>query len=192
MPSVTPITPPRVQMVDPRTGMISREWYLFFLSLFQTSGESGLSLDDLQKGPPPSATSDKLAELTKVVDTLSSFSPDDLQKGPTPASVDQLAELTKFVDALRISGNFQTPPETGNYLENDIVRASDLSIGSFLGGSALYLLFGWVCVYPVAPYVWRPCYLPVGDEIIGYFDLFKDHILQTYGLLLDSTILGEP
>lgn len=33
----TPITPPRVAVVDPRTGLISREWYLFFLSLFRTS-----------------------------------------------------------------------------------------------------------------------------------------------------------
>ena len=29
----TPITPPRVPMVDPRTGLIDRAWYLFFLSL---------------------------------------------------------------------------------------------------------------------------------------------------------------
>ena len=29
----TPITPPRVPLVDPRTGLIDRAWYLFFLSL---------------------------------------------------------------------------------------------------------------------------------------------------------------
>jgi len=31
----TPITPPRVPLVDPRTGLIDRAWYLFFLSLNQ-------------------------------------------------------------------------------------------------------------------------------------------------------------
>ena len=29
----TPITPPRVPLIDPRTNLIDRTWYLFFLSL---------------------------------------------------------------------------------------------------------------------------------------------------------------
>ena len=33
----TPITPPRVPLIDQRTGLIDRSWYLFFLSLFRTS-----------------------------------------------------------------------------------------------------------------------------------------------------------
>jgi hypothetical protein len=32
-PSPTQITPPRVSLVDPRSGAINREWYRFFLSL---------------------------------------------------------------------------------------------------------------------------------------------------------------
>ena len=47
-----PITPPRVAFIDPRSGTVSREWYMFFLSLFQTAGGSTVSLDDVQKGPP--------------------------------------------------------------------------------------------------------------------------------------------
>lgn len=47
-----PITPPRVAFIDPRTGNVSREWYMFFLSLFTLSGGSNISLDDVQKGPP--------------------------------------------------------------------------------------------------------------------------------------------
>lgn len=34
MPNITNITPPRVPLTDARTGMITREWYLFFLSVF--------------------------------------------------------------------------------------------------------------------------------------------------------------
>lgn len=30
----TPITPPRVSIIDQRTGLISREWYMFFISMF--------------------------------------------------------------------------------------------------------------------------------------------------------------
>lgn len=68
MPSIvnTPITPPRVQLVDPRTGTISREWYMFFLSLFQSAGDSELSLDDLQKAPTPPSV-DEVGELQKRV-----------------------------------------------------------------------------------------------------------------------------
>lgn len=36
----TPITPPRVPLIDERTGLIDRSWYLFFLSLFQSATEA--------------------------------------------------------------------------------------------------------------------------------------------------------
>lgn len=52
MPNITNITPPRVPLSDPKTGLISREWYLFFLSLFNQTGGSTISLEDFQKGPP--------------------------------------------------------------------------------------------------------------------------------------------
>lgn len=62
----TPITPPRVAFLDPRTGNVSREWYMFFLSLFQTQGGSSISLDDVQKGPP-SLTIDEVVDKINVV-----------------------------------------------------------------------------------------------------------------------------
>lgn len=37
----TPITPPRVPLIDPRTGLIDRAWYMFFLSLFNAAGDGG-------------------------------------------------------------------------------------------------------------------------------------------------------
>lgn len=39
MPSAnpTPVTPPRVPLLDPRTGLITREWYLFFASMFRSA-----------------------------------------------------------------------------------------------------------------------------------------------------------
>ena len=48
------ITAPRVPLVDARTNLISREWYRFFLSLFELtgSGTSSINLIDLQVGPP--------------------------------------------------------------------------------------------------------------------------------------------
>lgn len=54
--NITNITPPRVPLTDARTGLISREWYRFFLNLFDLtgSGTSDFSLTDLQIGPATS------------------------------------------------------------------------------------------------------------------------------------------
>ena len=52
--NITNITPPRVPLMDARTGLISREWYRFFLNLFQLTGNGSnqISLLDVQYGPP--------------------------------------------------------------------------------------------------------------------------------------------
>jgi hypothetical protein len=57
MPSQTNITnipSSRTDIIDPRTGLMSREWYRFFLNLFNLTGAGNnpTSLDDLQVGPP--------------------------------------------------------------------------------------------------------------------------------------------
>jgi hypothetical protein len=60
MPSQTNITnipSSRVDFIDQRTGLMSREWYRFFLNLFNLTGAGNnpTSLDDLQIGPPAGA-----------------------------------------------------------------------------------------------------------------------------------------
>lgn len=54
--NITQIPALRVPIIDPRTGLISREWYLFFFSLFNLAGAGSntLSLTDLQVGQPES------------------------------------------------------------------------------------------------------------------------------------------
>jgi hypothetical protein len=56
--NATNITPPRVDFLDPRTGKVSREWYMFFLSLFRLtgSGTNNTTLEDLQLGPADTGT----------------------------------------------------------------------------------------------------------------------------------------
>jgi hypothetical protein len=53
--NITNIPSNRVPFIDERTGFVSREWYRFFLNLFNLAGSGGnqTSLDDLQVGPPP-------------------------------------------------------------------------------------------------------------------------------------------
>lgn len=57
--NITNITPPRVQLTDPNTGLVSREWFRFFQSLFQLtgSGQNDFTLQDLQIGPDGDAAS---------------------------------------------------------------------------------------------------------------------------------------
>ncbi len=67
-PNITNIPSSRVGVIDPRTGMISREWYRFFLNLFNLAGAGGnqTSLDDLQIGPPPQPSSGGTGTVTSV------------------------------------------------------------------------------------------------------------------------------
>lgn len=95
-----PITPPRVAFIDPRSGTVSREWYMFFLSLFQTTGGSTVSLDDVQKGPPMLTVD----EINVIVDKAS-----ENLRPSTESTIEQIAELRKQIEALEV----QVRPELG-------------------------------------------------------------------------------
>jgi hypothetical protein len=69
MPDITQIMPPRVPLVDQRTGLISREWYRFFFNQFEKVGSSVASLEDLQLGPAFDPVS-QIAEMQKQIDAL--------------------------------------------------------------------------------------------------------------------------
>lgn len=60
--NVTKIPAPRVSLIDERTGQISREWYRFFLNLFELTGAGSnpVSIDELLIGPP-SLTVDEIS-----------------------------------------------------------------------------------------------------------------------------------
>jgi hypothetical protein len=93
-PNITNITPPRVPLIDERTGLISREWYRFFLNLFNlTGGGSNVtSLTDLQLGPPTPQQED-------LVDIIIDVEATKIQ--PTEESAnEQIAELAKQVEGL--------------------------------------------------------------------------------------------
>ena len=52
-PNITQIPAPRVEFIDPRTGLMAREWFRFFVNLYTLtgSGTSTISLTDLQVAP---------------------------------------------------------------------------------------------------------------------------------------------
>jgi hypothetical protein len=87
--TLTNITPPRVPLLDPKTGLITREWYRFFFSLFTLTGggQNTASLTDLQVGPPPLTVD----ELTLLIDqTFGNLT-------PTP----ETSELQAALNAVR-------------------------------------------------------------------------------------------
>jgi len=109
---LTNITPPRVPIIDSRTGLISREWYRFFLNLFQLvgGGQNTTSLTDLQLGPPVPQQED----LTDIIIDING-----LQTQPAPGT----SELQAALDAVRQELQTLRQPELGSMapLEQDNV-----------------------------------------------------------------------
>ena len=100
--NITNIPAPRVDFIDKRTNLMSREWYRFFLNLFVLtgSGSNVISLDELELGPA--------SEITPGM-----FGLDD----PAPA----MAELSMSVADIR--QDLQTRPDT-----NTAIAALSMSV----------------------------------------------------------------
>lgn len=95
--NITNIPAPRVDFIDPRTGLMSREWYRFFLNLFQLtgSGANNTSLTDLQVGPP-AVTQEDISKNGGDIEALK-LQPSEL------SALEQIAELQKQVQALALT-----------------------------------------------------------------------------------------
>lgn len=101
--------PLRVPLTDERTGLMSREWYLFFQAMFlRIGGTSGQSNDDLLQGIPEelgaaellalqTSASDGAAQAPPVI-TQAAFN--DLL-GELHQTRDVVAELTKTIQGLQ-------------------------------------------------------------------------------------------
>jgi len=87
----TPITPPRVPLIDSRTGLIDRAWYLFFLSLNDVAtgviDDSGLTF----------SSESLLASYDAALRTVNQ----ELQTLP-PDLVSQIAEMQKQIEGLQV------------------------------------------------------------------------------------------
>jgi len=144
----TPITPPRVPLIDPRSGLIAREWYLFFLSLFRTSQ----TVDYLDLFPQ---TQDASGELAQVYS--------DAQLAAMPA-LPQLDEILKRIQALECQpvpeprnapryGSFsdttdQTQTAT-NTAKAMTFNTTDLSFGVYIGSPSSRIYVDRISVYNI-------------------------------------------
>jgi hypothetical protein len=106
----TPITPPRVPLIDPRTNLIDRAWYLFFLSLNNIAsavvdnGDIGTNTDSLLASYDAALRSvnQELQTLPPVV-TLPA---PDVLGDCCAALVSQTAEMQKQIEALQVQPIF--------------------------------------------------------------------------------------
>lgn len=91
----TQITPPRVNLIDERSGAISREWYRFFLSLL-TATET--NQEEVTLAPDTAAL---LATYDAMLDTLAQAT----EVQPEGASASDMAVVQSNIQALAL-----TPP----------------------------------------------------------------------------------
>ena len=113
----TPITPPRVPLIDPRTNLIDRAWYMFFLSLLNAAttvyenedlGPSAESLiasydaalqalaQNVDTQPLPV---DLTVELTKQIEAAGLVD-------QSSALLSQIAEMQKQIEGLQVQPQF--------------------------------------------------------------------------------------
>jgi len=102
----TPITPPRVPLIDPRTNLIDRAWYLFFLSLNNIASDVVNNVDVGTNTDSLLASYD--AALRSVNQELQTLPPvvtlpaPDVLGDCCSALVSQTAEMQKQIEALQV------------------------------------------------------------------------------------------
>jgi hypothetical protein len=134
--NITNIPAPRVPFLDERTGLMSREWYRFFLNLFVLtgSGNNPTTLDDLQIGPP---NQPELAELLLQINQNIAPQYED-QSGDFLATLDTaqlMSMMARFENAeAAIQGAYLQPVvQTGtiaNYNLNGSPTAGGIAYGT--------------------------------------------------------------
>ena len=109
----TPITPPRVPLIDPRTGYIDRAWYLFFLSLNNVAtsviDDSGLTFSSESIIASYEAALQALAQEVETQPLPVDLSAELIKQIEAAGLVDccsalisQVAELQKQIEALYV------------------------------------------------------------------------------------------
>ena len=120
--NITNIPAPRTPLTDPATGLLSREWYRFFLNLFVLtgSGTNPVSINELELGPP-FATVDQLTIQKK---DLISDAPND-----SPL-LSQIAELQKQIQAVELSipSVVIAPTSTSAAASPPVTETADFSV----------------------------------------------------------------
>lgn len=138
LPNITNITPPRVPLTDPRSGLIAREWYLFFLSLFNQTGQSTNSLEDVQKGPPvePVDLAGLLAQASLGAESASALLSQYAQLATDVQALALAPAHTPQLERLRYGSFYDTTTQTAAAINTAYAmtfNSTDISQGVYLG-----------------------------------------------------------
>lgn len=110
------ITPPRVPLIDPRTGLIDRAWYLFFLSL---NTAANLVNDNPDVGP---SVESQIATYDAALQTLAQ------EVGTQPQHDDAVAEIQKQIEALAVGPVSQPQVLWSDVITQPKIEAYDTSV----------------------------------------------------------------
>jgi hypothetical protein len=106
--------PPRVALTDPRTGLISREWYLFFQGVYdRIGGANGASIPDVTASLFEDAGSGETNAMLFTVEDAVKQSPsyehyvEQTVAAELSGLRDQVAEMAKELDALKANPIFE-------------------------------------------------------------------------------------
>ena len=102
----TPITPPRVPLVDSRTGLSDRAWYLFFLSLNDIAtavvDDVNLATDSASLIASYDAALRALAQEVETLPPVVTLPVPDVLGDCCSALESQMAEMQKQIEALQV------------------------------------------------------------------------------------------
>jgi hypothetical protein len=102
----TPITPPRVPLIDTRTGLIDRAWYLFFLSLNNIAtavvDDVNLATDSASLIASYDAALRALAQEVETLPPVVTLPVPDVLGDCCSALESQMAEMQKQIEALQV------------------------------------------------------------------------------------------
>ena len=115
MPNITNIPAPRVPLIDDRTGLMAREWYMFFINLFTLTGggKSDLTVSDIAQSPNTvDSVEQNVIELMSRYDDLSSRLQDvELSLTPQANGADKFQDIydrtqtSDYTTSINLSGS---------------------------------------------------------------------------------------
>jgi hypothetical protein len=132
----TPVTPPRVPIIDPRTNLIDRAWYMFFVSLSNTAGAY---LNDPNVGPSPesliSSYDAALQALAQNVDTQPMVVQTPVGDNPAIDNgvLATVAEMQKQIEGLQVQPLVDVAAVTAALAATStapVTKTADFTVGS--------------------------------------------------------------
>jgi hypothetical protein len=134
MPNITQIPAPRVPIIDEKTGLMSREWYRFFINIFQLtgSGSNNVSLEDLQVAPVPVETTPTSPNNTVQYNNAGAFAGSSNFTYDSATNTLTVGNITGSALAMTIQPRAPTALESGGTLT---IRGQDATAATRSGGS---------------------------------------------------------